>query len=1021
MEHYNAFISYKHAPEDNVVAEAVHKGLERFHIPRKIRKKTGMKRISRIFRDKDELPITSDLSDSISTALADADYLIVICSTNTKESAWVPREIEYFLKNHSKRDIFTVLVNGEPYDVIPEILTYEDTAVKDEDGNERTVRIPIEPLSCDFRSSVRRAKKTELPRLASGIIGCAYDELMNRRRQYRLKQLMAVVTLVLAIAVGFCGYMYYSRDRIHKNYLESLKNQSKYLSNESENLLEKEQRITALQLALEALPKGEEDDRPVTAQAVKALTDATLAYESNNGKNIHAAWNYTMPGVVSDFVISSDGKNIAIRDDGNVIGVWNTADHERKLYLDNNDQRIVGLGFVNESALAFWSNKALTCYDVETKEKLWEYTPDEGMFKSGDKLMVHGDSLYLCTTDNEHLKIDAKTGKLQEKFPLSVPEGFEDFSIVESKLSPSGTGIAFRGMEGWNRYSYGVLDLSSKKAQIADVTDETVRDFEWMDDNTIMVASTFVDMGGSMSFESAQILSSDHSTIRCVNAVDLSEKWNTGYVCNGVMLESGFVKLGSDSVAYFSGNVITVYDVLTGTEKYTNNVNDSVIDVSDKDGDGSPIYITEDGGYASPALSIDTDAVYYNRYFTNELRKAVISNGAYVRQEYGREVIFYGVHVYDEEWKELCEDPLLPKSTLDYCMDEEYLVILSEDEEKGPVLDLFGLGEDAAHSRLVLEKEKAYRYNMLGIYKDKAYLGYDDSGTYDLVSVDLTNNKAAIEPLFNMSTSFQNALIMKDGKFIYNYRAEDLKNMIAIRDIETGETKEIALPEEAGYVSHAPIYYEEAGILYVIGEGEYVIDLESEKSAASQTPEGWTEVVCCSDNTSGGRYAVSDGRSILISGNSEKPSTVISCPGLVPLGMTFLQNHLIVLYSDGGVYRYLADDGTFLNRTETSIYYNYSGRIKFEFDDDNDLMFIRLDNLTDVIDMNSTVEIAHVLNCFGYQKSKDRFITAAKEAGSDAKAGYYRRYSVEDLITKAHSILNGAELSDEMRSRYGIK
>ncbi len=151
IDHYNAFISYKHAPEDNRIAEAVHKGLERFHIPRKIRKKTGIKRINRIFRDKDELPITSDLSDSISNALEDADYLIVICSVNTKESAWVPREIDYFLKNHSKKDIFTVLVNGEPYDVIPDILKYEETVVTDEDGKERTVKVPTEPLSCDFR------------------------------------------------------------------------------------------------------------------------------------------------------------------------------------------------------------------------------------------------------------------------------------------------------------------------------------------------------------------------------------------------------------------------------------------------------------------------------------------------------------------------------------------------------------------------------------------------------------------------------------------------------------------------------------------------------------------------------------------------------------------------------------------------------------------------------------------------------------------------------------------------------
>ena len=33
INHYNAFISYKHAPEDIRVAEAVQRGLEHFHIP----------------------------------------------------------------------------------------------------------------------------------------------------------------------------------------------------------------------------------------------------------------------------------------------------------------------------------------------------------------------------------------------------------------------------------------------------------------------------------------------------------------------------------------------------------------------------------------------------------------------------------------------------------------------------------------------------------------------------------------------------------------------------------------------------------------------------------------------------------------------------------------------------------------------------------------------------------------------------------------------------------------------------
>ena len=50
--HYNAFISYKHAELDNKVAAAIEWDLEHYHIPKKIQKKTGYKKIERIFRDK---------------------------------------------------------------------------------------------------------------------------------------------------------------------------------------------------------------------------------------------------------------------------------------------------------------------------------------------------------------------------------------------------------------------------------------------------------------------------------------------------------------------------------------------------------------------------------------------------------------------------------------------------------------------------------------------------------------------------------------------------------------------------------------------------------------------------------------------------------------------------------------------------------------------------------------------------------------------------------------------------------
>lgn len=89
--HYNAFISYRHAEVDSRIAEEVQTRLERYRLPAAVQKRTGIRRIDRIFRDKSELPLTSDLNDDILAALRDADFLILICSPRTRESLWVAK------------------------------------------------------------------------------------------------------------------------------------------------------------------------------------------------------------------------------------------------------------------------------------------------------------------------------------------------------------------------------------------------------------------------------------------------------------------------------------------------------------------------------------------------------------------------------------------------------------------------------------------------------------------------------------------------------------------------------------------------------------------------------------------------------------------------------------------------------------------------------------------------------------------------------------------------------------------
>ena len=57
------------------------------------------------------------------------------------------------------------------------------------------------------------------------------------------------------------------------------------------------------------------------------------------------------------------------------------------------------------------------------------------------------------------------------------------------------------------------------------------------------------------------------------------------------------------------------------------------------------------------------------------------------------------------------------------------------------------------------------------------------------------------------------------------------------------------------------------------------------------------------------------------------------------------------------------------------------------------------------------------------QRQLNDYVNEARtyDADRNIKVGYYKRYTVDELITKAKDILQGAELSDELKSQYGIE
>ncbi|MBQ0000106.1 MAG: toll/interleukin-1 receptor domain-containing protein, partial [Clostridiales bacterium] len=150
---YDAFISYRHCEKDKYVAEKLHEMLESYRLPASIRKnhEGGKTKINRVFRDKDELPLTNNLEDPIMKALSSSEYLIVICSPRLKESIWCRREIETFIQMHGRQNVLAVLIEGEPSDSFPDELLYAEEVVKHPDGTEETVKKMLEPLAADFR------------------------------------------------------------------------------------------------------------------------------------------------------------------------------------------------------------------------------------------------------------------------------------------------------------------------------------------------------------------------------------------------------------------------------------------------------------------------------------------------------------------------------------------------------------------------------------------------------------------------------------------------------------------------------------------------------------------------------------------------------------------------------------------------------------------------------------------------------------------------------------------------------
>lgn len=202
IDKYKAFLSYSHS--DKAWADWLHRRLETYKFPKTFpeSKTAGLKPI---FRDREELPVSSNLSKKIRDAIMQSECLIVICSEHSAKSKWVNTEITLFRSLKPDAEIFPVIISGEPYAEHQGLSPQKECfpkALRSASGKLDNAHSQlIEPLATDLRKN-KDGKQLGLVKLIAGMVSVSPDDLIQRDLQRARKRLVAVTAGASAIVIA---------------------------------------------------------------------------------------------------------------------------------------------------------------------------------------------------------------------------------------------------------------------------------------------------------------------------------------------------------------------------------------------------------------------------------------------------------------------------------------------------------------------------------------------------------------------------------------------------------------------------------------------------------------------------------------------------------------------------------------------------------------------------------------------------------------------------------------------------
>jgi WD40 repeat protein len=200
---YDGFISYSHAADD-LLAPRLQSGLQRFAKP------WWRRRALRVFRDESSLSANPHLWSSITEALDQSGWFVLLLSPDAASSEWVNQEIEYWKEHKDPSRILPVLTDGtfgwtdgdvsgtavpeQLHDVFSEEPRWVDLRFAREEDQLDLKNPAFSNVIADIASAMRGIPKDEL----------ASEEVKQHRRAVRTAWTAGIGLATLAVAaIGF--------------------------------------------------------------------------------------------------------------------------------------------------------------------------------------------------------------------------------------------------------------------------------------------------------------------------------------------------------------------------------------------------------------------------------------------------------------------------------------------------------------------------------------------------------------------------------------------------------------------------------------------------------------------------------------------------------------------------------------------------------------------------------------------------------------------------------------------------